>query len=91
MNFECSKCDNKFALSWRLKKHEGLHNSQNTRKFHYFNNKKKCPFEEFGCMFLHEESRICNYGESCTTNLCSAEVSGEKSSENEQLLVGQAE
>ena len=59
-----------FVLNWRLKKHEELHEINYTRKCHYFNNQKVCPFEEFGCMFLHEDSGICKYGEKCNNKLC---------------------
>ena len=66
-----------------MKKHEEMHDSQCARNCHYFNNRKPCPFEELGCMFLHEEARICKHGESCSKNLCSYKhgISGQKSSE----------
>jgi hypothetical protein len=60
--FECEKCEKKFVLQWRLKKHQQFHITQNTKSRHYFNNKKVCPFEDLGCMFDHALSGMCKYG-----------------------------
>ena len=69
--FECDKCDMRFCLQWRLEKHKTLHTSEVLRKCHYFNNNKKCPFEDLGCMFIHSESEKCKFDESCSNKLCS--------------------
>ena len=69
--FECNQCSKTFVLEWRLKKHQGIHKEQNTRKCHYFNNQKKCPFEEIGCMFDHTYSGICMYKDKCDKIMCS--------------------
>ena len=37
---------------------------------HYFNNAKKCPFEENGCMFIHEMSPLCRFNVKCDNTLC---------------------
>ena len=44
---------------------------QDRKKCHYFNNRKKCPFEEFGCMFSHELSEMCTFDRICTNKLWS--------------------
>ena len=41
------------------------------KKCHYYNNNLICPFNEMGCMFLHEDSVMCKFDEQCTKNLCS--------------------
>ena len=71
--FDCNKCDKKFALKWRLKKHQDIHKNQNIKKCHYYNNKKSCPFELIGCMFEHSPSGKCKFGNSCKNKLCSFE------------------
>ena len=67
---ECDICEKTFVLKWRLKKHKEGHES-NLKKFcHYFNNDKTCPFEEIGCMFFHQDSESCKYGDNCQNGLC---------------------
>jgi hypothetical protein len=56
---------------------------------HYFNNDKKCPFEELGCKFLHSVSQICKFGPTSemkkdkVTDIENVEVSEEV--ENDEL------
>ena len=41
---EMYKCDKKFLLNWRLKKHQSIHSKTEKLRFcHYFNNEKECP------------------------------------------------
>ena len=47
--FKCEKCDKKFFLDWRLKKHLQIHFGGSDKKCYYFNNNKVCPLEEIGC------------------------------------------
>ena len=68
--FECEKCEKKFVLQWRLKKHQQIHETQNTKRCHHFNNKKVCPFEDLGCMFDHVLSGMCKYGKVGSNKLC---------------------
>ena len=63
--FECENCDKKFALKWRLAKHEKMHIRKNRKKCHYFNNQKACPFEKLGCMFEHSAAGECHNGSFC--------------------------
>ena len=51
--------------------HMKNHSNKWVKKCHYFNNNLVCPFEEMGCMFLHEDSVICKFGEKCSINFCS--------------------
>ena len=81
-HFDCDQCDSKFILKWRLKKHQEMHTQSVTTKCHYFNNKKKCPFEALGCMFEHTHSSMCKFGESCTRELCSFQHEQVQSSPN---------
>ena len=77
--FKCDQCEKSFFLEWRLKKHINLHMDTNVKYCHYFNNSKKCPFEEMGCMFLHSTSDICTFGQTCRRKLCPRRHSKEKS------------
>ena len=55
--YECDKCDKKFLLNWRLKKHQDIHSNRENLKFcHYFNNGK--------------ESEQCKFKENCRNKLC---------------------
>ena len=69
--YECNLCDKKFILKWRLSKHIQAHSIKTTKKCHYFNNGKACPYEDIGCMFTHEQSDICKFGQVCRNKLCS--------------------
>ena len=68
--FKCDHCGKKFILQWRLRKHLAIHFDEKTKKCHYFNNEKTCPFEKIGCMFLHMQSEICFFGKRCINKLC---------------------
>ena len=57
--FNCAFCDKTFLLEWRLNKHLENHEKKSKICCHYFNNNKRCPFEDIGCMFLHEKSKLC--------------------------------
>ena len=70
-NYKCDQCDKTFVLKWRLNKHLENHASLTTKKCHYYNNKKKCPYEDIGCMFDHVLSTMCLYGKNCNKKLCS--------------------
>ena len=69
--YKCDECEKTFHLEWRFHKHQLSHNSTTIRKCHYFNNDKICPFEEIGCMFMHETSSKCKYDKLCRLKLCS--------------------
>ena len=76
--FQCDQCDKTFVLEWRLMKHKRIHKEKNITNCHYFNNKKECPFEEIGCMFLHSYSKMCKYGKECNKMMCSFQHSSIK-------------
>ena len=76
--FHCEHCEKMFVTEWRLKKHNKCHLSEvKMKKCHYFNNQKACPYEDLGCMFLHEVSEKCTFMESCSNSLCSFQHSNE--------------
>ena len=68
--FECSECGKEFQIEWRLRKHMDIHTNTNGKKCHYFNNFKTCPYEEFGCKFVHEKSEKCYFSDKCKNKLC---------------------
>ena len=51
--YQCDQCEKRFTLKWRLRKHMRLHTAKNVKPCYYFKNNKNCPFDEFGCKFLH--------------------------------------
>ena len=63
--YSCEHCDKQFVLKWRLQKHQQIHTQHKTKKCHYFNNGKICPYENIGCMFEHSSSELCKYGIQC--------------------------
>ena len=67
--FICEKCEKEFHIEWRLKKHREVHEQQ-TKKCHYFNNSKTCPYEEIGCKFAHRISENCYFQDKCRNQLC---------------------
>ena len=77
--FECDQCGKGFVLKWRLRKHTNLHNQTNAQPCRYFNTNVKCPFEEFGCKFLHISYKNCQLGQKCKRTLCTYRHSETKS------------
>ena len=59
--FKCEHCEKMFHLEWRFNKHLISHSVKTTRKCHYFNNDKICPYEEIGGMFLHEATTTFHF------------------------------
>ena len=57
--YQCDYCEKTFTLRWRLRKHMRIHTVKNVKPCHYFNRNEKCPFNEFGCKFLHAVSNDC--------------------------------
>ena len=80
-NHNCDKCGKTFVLKWRLEKHMSIHLSPDVQACHYFNNNKKCPFEDLGCMFAHNVSGKCKFGKLCKNKLCSFQHIQETSSD----------
>ena len=68
--FKCNICGKEFYIKWRLQKHISGHDVENTRKCHFYNNGKECPFALIGCKFLHEVSEECSYKKNCIVTMC---------------------
>ena len=66
--FKCNDCEKWFYLEWRCKQHMKIHTSE-VKYCYFFNNDKNCPYEEIGCMFLHESAEMCTFSP-CRNNLC---------------------
>ena len=50
------------------KKHMKMHNDD-VKFCHFYNNNKNCPYEDIGCMFLHEMADPCIFNP-CLNKLC---------------------
>ena len=69
--FLCGECNMGFLMRWRLHKHLEVHKKEEKpRTCHFFNNNKKCPYENVGCKFLHEEAEGCRFEHLCNRTLC---------------------
>ena len=69
--FPCNLCDKSFVLNWRLQKHIKGHQDENVKFCHFFNNSKRCIFEETsGCMFRHEIAPQCKNTNKCYYKKC---------------------
>ena len=67
--FECDECDCEFSYEGLLERHtEAVHGDMKIF-CHYFNNDKDCPFDE-ECIFAHEDSRACKFGNGCERMMC---------------------
>ena len=53
---------------------------------HYFNNEKHCPYENIGCMFLHQDSENCYFGIRCKNKLCQFKHIKKKKNEQKNTL-----
>ena len=58
------------AILESLEKHKGIHTNKIQKYCHYYNNEKACPYERFGCKFLHEQSERCYFEGKCKNKLC---------------------
>ena len=47
-----------------------IHTQEYVQFCYYFNNNRVCPFEEQGCKFLHEVSKVCKFSNKCAKRLC---------------------
>ena len=65
----CDECDELFKFEDILEKHKAIHHGDLKIYCNYFNNELECLNGE-KCVFLHEDSDICNYGEACERNFC---------------------
>ena len=85
--YSCSQCAKTFCMEWRLRKHTSLHDNIYRKKCHFYNNDKKCPYEEIGCMYKHELAGKCDLGLKCKRKLCQFQHTycGNETSEKECL------
>ena len=67
--FECDDCERIFKCEAILEKHKQAVHEDVTLYCHYFNNNKDCPFDD-ECIFLHEDSEDCKFGNVCERTLC---------------------
>ena len=68
-NVRCDKCDKIFSCQVIKEKHMSISHDDKIVYCHYFNNGKKCPYEN-KCIFIHEDSEICKYGIKCERIFC---------------------
>ena len=68
-NFKCEKCDCEYDVLDLLEKHVSAVHGQMKIFCHYFNNDKECAFEG-RCIFAHEESPECKFGQQCERTMC---------------------
>ena len=69
VKFKCGKCEKSFKNEILREKHVKISHQSKILYCHYFNNHKQCPYEE-NCIFMHKDSELCKYGNSCERILC---------------------
>ena len=68
-NNSCDQCDKIFKTSKTLNNHVKIAHEEVQIYCHYFNNEKECPFNE-ECIYIHEKTSQCRYGDACERILC---------------------
>ena len=67
--YPCDDCDKVFNFEGTLEKHKGAAHENNVLYCHFYNNEKECPYDD-QCVFVHEDSESCKYGNGCERKLC---------------------
>ena len=65
----CTLCEKTFDFEDILQKHIKIAHEGTKLYCNFYNNEKNCPFET-DCIFLHENSTKCRYGQLCERNYC---------------------
>ena len=90
--YSCDQCDKIYKTENTHEKHTKIAHEQIKIYCHYFNNEKPCPYNE-ECIFIHEKTDVCKYGENCGRTLCmfqheesedSSDSDDEDSSDNDE-------
>ena len=67
--YQCEYCSKTFKYKELMEKHTQISHENVKIYCYYYNNKKICPYDT-ECIFLHEESRICKFGNLCERLFC---------------------
>ena len=67
--YECDHCSKTFKYLELKEKHTKISHENVKIYCYYYNNNKICPYNQ-ECIFLHEESMSCKYGNLCERLLC---------------------
>ena len=87
----CENCDKTFKYKDILEKHIKIAHGDIKLYCHFFNNEKQCPFQD-KCIFLHENSSQCKYGNLCERTNCmhrhlvNEDVDGDEQIEQEEVI-----
>ena len=67
--FACEECDSEYNYEGLLEKHvDAVHGSMKIF-CHFWNNDKECPYDD-QCIFAHEDSPECKFGNGCERIMC---------------------
>ena len=66
---KCNQCSKTFKNQDIMEKHKNISHGNMKIYCHFFNNEKKCPYEN-ECIFLHDDADVCRYGVLCERNNC---------------------
>ena len=67
--FACEECDSEYNFEGLLEKHvDAVHGSMKIF-CHFWNNDKECPYDD-QCIFAHEDSPECKFGNGCERIMC---------------------
>ena len=67
--YSCDQCDKTFKYEDTKEKHIKISHENLKIYCHYYNNEKECPFDD-DCVYLHEDSVDCKYGDLCERDMC---------------------
>ena len=67
--YECDHCSKTFKYQELKEKHTQISHENVKIYCYYYNNKKICPYDN-ECIFLHEESKSCKFGNLCERLFC---------------------
>ena len=84
-HYKCDQCNKKFFSNERLIKHKNIHSEAVKKNCYYFNNEVECPYEEFGCKYIHVQSDYCKRNLQCKRRLCSYRHAGRKMQEENSV------
>ena len=81
--YACEECEDEFNFERTLDMHISAVHGSMKLYCHYFNNDKECPYSD-QCIYAHEESPDCKFGNACERMLCMFQHEDKEESDDEE-------